>query len=173
MEKKIICSCPKCKKDLIEGKYSYECECGFKCSKEIWCVSINEELMKNISEGKTTDLFTFKKPDKEWSARLKYSESEGKVIFDFEKKSEVIGTCPCCKGNVKNTEKYFICENYKQSCEFILSKEISGQLLSKEEAIKLLNGEVLPAKEYSWKSGKKSFAKLKLKDNGKLDFQFE
>lgn len=183
MDKKVVCNCPKCQKDVIEGRFAYECECGFKCSKEIWGVPVSEALMKEIADGGVTDIFTFKKPDKEWTARLKYSNEEGRVVFEFDRqprqdypqrpKAEIIGKCPCCQGNIKSTEKYFICENYKQSCDLIIGKEISGQPLSKEEAIKLLSGEILPAKEYTWKSGKKGFAKLKLNDNGKTEFVFE
>lgn len=186
MDKKVVCNCPKCNKDLTEGRFAYECECGFKCSKEIWGVPVSEELMKEIANGGITDVFTFKKPDKEWSARLKYSQDEGKVVFVFDNKprqeypqrpkAEVIGKCPCCNGDIKSTERFYICENYKKEenpCELIIGKDFSGQTLSKEEAIKLLNGETLPAKEYTWRSGKKGFAKLKLNEHGKTEFVFE
>lgn len=174
MDKEIVCSCPKCNSDVTEGRFSYECECGFKCGKEIWGVLVTNEMIKTICDGGKTDMFTFVKPDKEWSARLKYSADEEKVVFDFDApKKDVLGTCPCCNGEVKVTKDYYICENYKKSCNLILGKDVRGHALTREEAKKLLNKETLPATEFTWNSGKKSTVPFKLNDEGRIEYLFE
>lgn len=179
-EKKIICKCPKCASDIIKGRFNYECEnlnsesCDFKFSKNFFGVEITEDIIKSICEGETTETFTFKKPDKEWAAKLKYDDSEGRVVFIFDKpKAEIIGTCPVCNGNVKETKDYYLCEHYKESCSLIIGKNMNGHSISKEDALKLLNGETLPEATFTWRNGNTGTAKLKLNDEGKVDYLFK
>ena len=167
-----ICKCPKCGGEIEANDYSYKCkECEFKCSKNIWGVEVTEDMIKDICSGKLTDKFTFKKPDKEWTAHLAYSKEKEAVVFEFDK-PVVIGKCPVCGGDVIERDRFYLCKNYKDKCNTLIGKEISGSKISKEDAIKLLNGETLDKREFTWKSGKSGFAKLHLKD-GKTEFIFE
>lgn len=177
MDKKIICKCPKCHQDLTDGRFNYECEdCGFKCNKEIWGVPVTEEMIIDICNGKSTEVFTFKKPDKEWDAKLKYSSEEEKVVFEFEKKSkpttETIGKCPHCGGDVRATKDYYLCENYKKNCNLIIGKNVRGHEMTAYEVKKLLNNEILPEMEFTWQSGKSGKAQLKIGSEGKLEYIF-
>lgn len=85
--------------------------------------------------------------------------------------TEVIGKCPKCQGAVKNTTKFYICENYKKTCDLIIGKTIAGANITKTEAKKLLNNKETKELEFTWKSGKKGNAKLEMKD-GKINFVF-
>lgn len=181
-EKKIICKCPKCGANVVEGRFNYECEhleggtCDFKFAEKFFEVEITEEIITGICNGETTESFTFKKPDKEWNARLKYDEAEGRVAFVFENnrpKAEVIGVCPACGGNVKETKDFYLCEHYKESCSLLIGKTMNGHPITKEEALKLLSGETLPEATFTWRSGKTGTARLKLNDEGKVDYLFK
>lgn len=181
-DKKIICKCPKCGKNVVENKFSYNCEdlnsgCDFKFYKNYWGVEITEELIKSLCEGKTSSEYTFQKDGTEWKGSLVYSKEKGKIISlnANKNKAEIIGKCPCngCNGNVKVTEKFYMCENYKNGCSFILGKDLRGHNLTKDEAIKLINGETLPKNNFKWKNGKSSEVECKLDEDGRIKFIFE
>lgn len=177
MDKKVVGICPKCGKQLVEGKYAYECEtlndsCDFRCFKEICGVHVSEETLKEILDGDVTEKFHFTKGEKEWDAKLKYSEDEGKVVFEFDRPQvEVIGKCPICGGAIKSTKDFYLCEHYKNPCTLLIGKVIKGTEISKEEALQLIAGETL-TKEFTWKTGKTGIAKIHLKD-GHTEFIFD
>lgn len=50
---------------------------------------------------------------------------------------EVIGVCPKCGGEVKVGKAFYLCENYKDSCEFIVGEEQWGAKVSKTEVVKI------------------------------------
>ncbi|WCK57734.1 DNA topoisomerase (plasmid) [Aneurinibacillus sp. Ricciae_BoGa-3] len=84
---------------------------------------------------------------------------------------EVLGKCPKCQANVVEGKNFYLCANYKKSCDFIIGKEMLGAKISKTEVKKLLTGKETKELEFTWKSGKKGKAKLKV--NGSiLDFVF-
>ena len=62
---------------------------------------------------------------------------------------EVIGNCPKCGSHVV-TDKYYICQEYKKSCDFVFGKVISRKTIPKTEAVKILSGKL---------SGKMKFKK--------------
>lgn len=67
---------------------------------------------------------------------------------------EVIGACPKCQGEVKIGKTYYLCEHYKDSCDFIFGRKQWGASISKTEAKKLLAGK--PTKELKFENkGKK------------------
>ncbi|PLS19703.1 type IA DNA topoisomerase [Bacillus sp. M6-12] len=84
---------------------------------------------------------------------------------------ESLGQCPKCKSNVVEGKSFYLCTEYKKTCDFIIGKEIMGAKISKTEAKKLLAGKESKELEFTWKSGKKGKAKLKL-NKTKLDFVF-
>lgn len=176
MEKTKICNCPKCGGDVYESKFTYNCECGFKCNKEIWGAQITVDDLKLICDGKETDFFDFNKEGKEWTAKLVYSASDEKVVFKFKDNEKntatIVGKCPICGADVKETKDFFICSNYKKSCELIIGKDIKGYKISKEEVLKLLNNETLKNLKFTWKSGKIGTADIHLDEKGKIEFIF-
>lgn len=87
-----------------------------------------------------------------------------------KKNKEVLGKCPKCGSDVVEGKSYYLCTQYKQSCDFIFAKEIGGAKLSKTEAKKLLAGKETKELNITLKSGVKKAARLKLNADGKLDF---
>jgi hypothetical protein len=71
--------------------------------------------------------------------------------------------CPICGEKVKDTGRYYICTNYKSPCSFIVPHKLFEAEITKDDLLKLLNGETVE-KEFTWKSGKKSRKPLILED---------
>jgi DNA topoisomerase-3 len=86
--------------------------------------------------------------------------------------AESVGKCPKCGADVVDGKNYYRCQKYKNGCDFILGKEISGAKLSKLEVQKLLAGKPTKIMAFTWKSGNKGNAQLKLV-NGDLKFVFD
>lgn len=95
-----------------------------------------------------------------------------KVAVSQNSDKEVLGKCPKCSGNVFEGKNYYLCEHYKNSCDFVLGKEFSGAKVSKTEVKKLLNGKQTKELEFTWKSNKKGKAKLIL-EKGKYKLVFD
>lgn len=94
-----------------------------------------------------------------------------KASISTKSTKESLGQCPKCKSSVVEGKSYYLCTEYKKTCDFILGKELSGAKLTKTEVKKLLNGKETKELAFTWKSGKTGKAKLQFK-NGKLDFVF-
>lgn len=78
--------CPSCKdSDLVDRKYSYMCECGFKINKEIAGYKLSDkDLSTLVTTGKTNKINTFKsKAGKNFSASLTVDKQNKKLIFEF------------------------------------------------------------------------------------------
>ena len=89
----------------------------------------------------------------------------------FTQAFETIGICPKCKTrNVKITSKYYMCEGYKEQCDFIFEKEIYGAKISESEVKKILSGK--NTKEFNMKKGEKSWkaALTYNPETGKVEF---
>ncbi|SOC37490.1 DNA topoisomerase [Ureibacillus acetophenoni] len=86
-----------------------------------------------------------------------------------EKETTVVGKCVECQSPVIEGFKTYQCSN--KNCKFAISKSIMKGKITVTDAKKLLNGKETREILFTWKSGKKGKAKLKL-HNGKLDFVF-
>lgn len=86
-------------------------------------------------------------------------------------KREVICKCPVCGGDILETNKYFLCSNYKNPCTVLVGKTINGAKITKTDAKALFSGKETKEKEFTWKSGKKGKAKLAF--TTKLEFRFK
>lgn len=159
-----ICKCPKCGKDVVDSKFSYNCECGFKISKEIWGVNISVETAKKICNGEDTEMFTFHKEDESWKAQLHYDKEKEKLVYKYKNTKPIVGACPKCGKHLIDTGKYYLCEEHKKACEMLIPKEFCGASISKEDVADILDGKTI-TKTFTWKSGKQGEAGLKLKDD--------
>ena len=82
---------------------------------------------------------------------------------------KAIGTCPVCKGEVKEKRSVFACDT--PNC-FVIFKEVASKKISEAQAKQLLTkGETAELKGFKSKAGKTFAAKLVLKD-GKVAFGF-
>ena len=83
-----------------------------------------------------------------------------------------LGKCPKCGGDVFETGKGFTCENVqKGACDFVIWKKLKNRTITREDAIKLLSGEIIKIEKVISKNKKYFTAQLKI-DNGKMNFVF-
>lgn len=95
-----------------------------------------------------------------------------KVEKKWEKPS--LGACPLCKnGKIMAGEKNWYCSRYKEGCSFTLWKNVSGAKLSDTDLQQLLEGKTTRPKKMKSKAGKEFSARLKLLQDGKVDFIFD
>lgn len=174
----IIGKCPCCGKDVKEGKSYYLCSsykngCDFIIPKQMFGAKITKTEVKKILAGKETKEFSFKNKTKEWKCKLVYSKEEKKVVFANSNNSissKNLGKCPVCGKPIKEGKNYYMCEGYKNGCNFIFNKEYSGTKLSETDVKTLLSKKKI-RKKFKWKSGKIQEANLVIKDN-KVKFDF-
>ncbi|OCS90478.1 type IA DNA topoisomerase [Caryophanon latum] len=81
----------------------------------------------------------------------------------------VLGKCPTCQKRVIEGFKSYHCED--KTCEFFVAKTMLKGKISPTNVKKLLRGDETNDIMFTWKSGKKSKAKLKL-NGAKLEFIF-
>ncbi|MFF2531561.1 DNA topoisomerase [Brevibacillus sp. NPDC058079] len=180
-DKEILGKCPKCSSNVVEGKSYYLCTkykdtCDFLIGKEIGGVKISKTEAKKLITGKETKEFelTYKSGAKK-KARLVLN-SECKVVpvgagssstgSSSGGASKVIGKCPKCSKNVVVKTNFYLCENYKNPCDFIQKKVISNIDITEKDMKDILSGKQTSEKEFPF--GK---AKLEWKDN-KISFVF-
>ncbi|EOU1990613.1 hypothetical protein C4D27_17925 [Clostridium perfringens] len=180
----ILGKCPKCGKNVhkIESYNFYACEdkeCKFTISGKIFESEVSEEDVKKILAGEETELKSFT-----WNngstgeARLKYDVNQDKIVFIFEDKKNdksPICKCPCCGNDViLIKDKYYVCSAGKDKCGFIISKEISGAILSDEDIKVLCSGKETDEKSLVFRSGNPGNAKLKYnKEAKKIEYVFD
>ena len=86
-----------------------------------------------------------------------------------EKETVVVGACKTCGGQVIEGFKGYQCTT--KGCKFFISKVLMKAKITPNDARKLLTGKETREIRFTWKSGKKGKAKLKLEDD-KLQFVF-
>lgn len=86
-----------------------------------------------------------------------------------EKEIVTLGACPNCKGRVTENFKGYACEN--KECKFFLAKSMLKGKITPIDVKKLLTGKETREIMFTWKSGKRSKARLKL-EGGNISFVF-
>lgn len=95
-----------------------------------------------------------------------------KMEKKWEKPS--LGSCPLCKnGKIMAGEKNWYCSRYKEGCTFTVWKNVSGAKLTDTDLQQLLAGKTTRPKKMKSKAGKEFSARLKLLQDGKVDFIFD
>lgn len=178
-DKEVLGTCPACGKKVILGKDFYLCEaykkgCNFIVGQNMYGAKISKTEVKKILNGKETKEFEFAKDGKTWKAKLAFDKAQKKTIFVREgSPGGIIGKCPKCGGNIKETASYYMCEKYKADtdpCDCIIPKNYWGAEISKADAVLMLSGRPTIEKECIWRSGKKS--KVLLKYTTKVEHEF-
>lgn len=87
---------------------------------------------------------------------------------------KILGKCPLCGGQIIEGKKGFGCANWKtKGCKFVIWKQIAGKKITKNLVKTLLErGETEKINGFKSKNGKKFDAKLKINQNGKIEFVF-
>lgn len=79
----------------------------------------------------------------------------GKVSVDLSAFAhEEIGKCPKCGAPVVEGKNFYLCSQYKKSCDFLIPKEKIGAKISKRDVSLLLAGKKTGEKKMTTKSGK-------------------
>lgn len=142
--------CPRCGKNIYEGKKNYYCEsgkdgCGFTLWKEDKFLksSVTPEKAVKLLNGEPVKMKAVSRDGEEYEAEY-VLEDTGKYInlkrISQEKKK--VGTCPLCGKNVLEGKSNFYCESGKDGCGFTLWKEdrYNGITITSSNAFDLLSG---------------------------------
>lgn len=81
---------------------------------------------------------------------------------------EVIGKCPKCGSPVVEGKNYYLCSQYKKSCDFLIPKEKMGAKITKKDAAALLSGKQTAEKKMTTQTGKTLNDTLILDQNFKV-----
>lgn len=182
--------CPKCGKNVLEGKNSYFCSgyskdnensCNFIISKNILNTKIPVSEIKKMLLGKPSKEFTFKKANGDSFKTPLTISNAGELVFgknkekkgENEKMSNLTCVCPECGGAIIEREKGFFCENSGNNgdCKTAIWKESNGATYTAKDVEILLNGGTVE-KTNTWKSGKTSTNKMKF-ENGRVTAIFD
>ena len=148
--RKIVGECPRCGKNICEGRKCYYCEsgrdgCGYVLWKEPKFIkgSISPENAEKLIRGEHIRLTMFTKNGEEYSAECMLEDTGKYVnIKRVPKEKNIVGNCPGCGKPVYESEKNFYCSGGRNECGFVLWKEnFHGKvMLTAEDAAVLLNG---------------------------------
>jgi len=179
-DKETLGKCPKCGKDVIKGKNYYLCSgyketCDFIVGRTYCGVNLKDTDIEKILNGEETRKMNFKfKSGKKGTGRLKYDKDENRVNIVFEKREKKeIGECPKCGAEIVDGKNYYLCSKYKDTCDFIIGKKILGANIGVKDAKDLIAGKETGEKEFTWKSGKKGKASLRLDGEKNIEFVFK
>lgn len=172
----IVGKCPRCGKNIYEGKQNYYCEsgkdgCGFTLWKEpkFFKDVITTDKAARLISGESVSLKAESKDGKIYSAEYKMNDT-GKYINLERIKTEktIIGKCPRCGKNIYEGKLNFYCESGKEGCGFTLWKEDkhNGITVTASNAEELLKGKAI-VKQKKKISGETVKAKYTLEDTGK------
>lgn len=192
--------CPRCGKDVVEGKKGYGCV-GYKdpenpCRFVIWKSSPFLEKSKKyvtttmakqmLSKGACNVSGLIGKNGNKYDGKLVLNDTGEYVNLNFEFKSEderAVGKCPRCGRNVVENSKGYGCVGYAEDdrCGFFLSKtnpimEKAKKTVTRKMAEKLLKDGKVHVSGLISKTGNVYNADLRLNDNGqfvRLDLEFE
>lgn len=177
--------------------------CDFRTGKTILQKEIEPYDVKKLLANKKTGLIEkfISKRGKPFNAFLVIND-KNEVKFEFEERKprpgskgkdgkkvpevkidftgkDVIGKCPRCKGQVYDTEEYYICENSRKdsgACKFKSGKNISGQDIDRKQMIKILEkGKSDLLEKFISRYGKPFSAKLVMaesKSGPRVSFEF-
>lgn len=87
-------------------------------------------------------------------------EKNCKELPKMEDSDRILGVCPLCGEDVVEYPKSYSCSGWKEGCKFTLWKEVSGHTLTREEALKILEGGKTAPVTLKSKSGKSYKASL-------------
>ncbi len=194
---KVLGPCPKCKEgQVVENAKAYGCSrYRAGCDFTIWKTVARKRLTEKqaqllLANGHTEKMQGFiSKAGKKFAARLRFDD-EYKVVFEFDERpqngsarserreqtaqSSATLTCPKCQqGQIIEGQRGFGCNRYREGCDFVVWKEISGKKLTEKQIHTLIaKGKTGVIKGFKSKKGNKFEARLKLGPECKAAFDF-
>lgn len=172
----IIGTCPRCGKNIIEGKKNFYCEsgkngCGFTLWKEDKFIktAVTPETAKKLLKGKAVKMIAVGKDGSEYEADH-VLEDTGKYVNlkRIPKEKKVVGKCPRCGKNVCEGKNNFYCESGKDGCGFTLWKDdnYNGFTVTAADVSVLLSGKSIE-KVRKFFDGKAEKERYVIEDTGK------
>lgn len=169
IEKKNVCICPACGKNIMRGKSGYYCEgykdepkCENTISYKVMGNDIDDDFIKNLCEKKTADIMSgVTKGGESVSFQFKIDEN-GKFTCTFLDDDKDYGKCPKCQSKIFRTQKVYKCDNGK--CDFFLWRESSGVKYTDEMVKDLVQGRSVKAVQKK-KDGSSANVEIKLEEN--------
>lgn len=79
-----------------------------------------------------------------------------------------LGKCPKCGNSVIEGKSYFLCQSYKEKCDFIINKKSYKATITKTDMKALLAGKMTKEKKLTYQSGKTGNASLGLDKNYRI-----
>lgn len=145
--------CPKCKTGFMlqaktkEDQPFYSCSawkegCKFTLPGTLLKKELPiSEIKKLLKNGHTDFINGFISKDKgnEFTAAIVLKEDLSIAFQMPTKEDRSIGKCPLCKGSVLVGKSYYLCENYKETCDFIINPVILGKQITPNQVAKLLD----------------------------------
>ena len=118
--------------------------------------AIWEQKLREVEDGKLSvdkfheDMIDFTKKMSDELMKAKYHE-----VAAANSQAEFLDArCPICGGRIKQTAKYYLCENYSKDggCKFVIGRNFLGANLAEKDVVALCNGK--NTKELKMKSTK-------------------
>lgn len=138
----VIGKCPRCGKNVIEGKLNYYCEsgkegCGFTLWKEmkVPATTVSVKQAQELLEKGQSRFKAVSKAGKEYTANFKL-EDTGKYVNLVLIEDKPVGKCPKCASEVKKGQFGWYCT---KKCGMNLAK-VYGKVLTDNQLANLLSG---------------------------------
>ena len=186
--------CPKCGGAVLSGKNFYYCanykkSCDFLVRKVLIGAKLTEDDMKHLLSGKKTRKKKMKTKSGKQLTDSFVLDGAGQVVPAFalqggERRAaeepvpaaaedrRSLGVCPVCGGQIFEGQSCYLCSNRESTgCSWSLGKKIRAAEITPMDVEAMLKGETSAVHQFTWSSGRKGVAKLKL-NGGKLEFLF-
>lgn len=136
--------CPRCGKNILEGKQNYYCESGKDgCGFSVWKKSkypdttVSAKQMSELLSLGKTQLKAVSKNGKEYTAEFMLEDTGKYINLVFvPADNTALGKCPKCGGDVINGQYGFHCKN---KCGMNIAK-VYGKVLTEFQLKNLLDG---------------------------------
>lgn len=174
-QRTVIGICPRCGKNIYEGKLNFYCEsgkdgCGFTLWKENRGIkgTITAEKAAELLKGKVMSFKSLTKDGEEYTADYKIDGESKYPLTRLKAEKICVGKCPRCGKNIYEGKLNFYCESGRDGCGFTLWKEDkhNGITVTAENAKQLLTGKTI-VKQKKKVSGETLKTKYKMVDTGK------
>ena len=142
--------CPRCGKNIYEGKKNFYCESGIvKCGFSIWKEdkfiknAITAETAVRLLNGEIVKLKAVSKDGRLYDAEYCLEDTGRYVnLKRLPQERNAVGICPKCGKNIYEGRNNFYCEESRNGCNFTLWKEdrYNGITVTAANASDLLAG---------------------------------
>lgn len=156
--------CPNCGSELTDRKYSFSCpRCSFSIPKRLMDITVTDDMIANMYEGKAQGPYTFKKKDGS-TFKAKITLTQGGIGFDFS--SDI--RCPFCGSMMRVNKGGAFC-----NCGLKVYRNVAGKELNDTQVKTLAMRRLLSnVQGFKKKDGALFTAGLRIADDKTIQFVF-